>query len=309
MDAVGVHAQATQALNQLIDPITGLGKHQHLLPALLAQQMAEQLRLALLVHRDDPLLDRAGGDVARADFDAQGIIQGLPGELADLVREGRREQQRLPTGRQGGIHGAQFFGKPQVEHAVGFVEYQSLQLIELHRILAEQIEQAPGCRHQQIDALAQLHHLRVDTHPAVHCVGTQGQVFGVLADVAVDLFGQLAGRYQDQSTYRVTGNLGPFQGQALQQRQGKACGLAGTGLGRGHQVTPGQHGRNGLGLDRRRGVVVQALKRAQQGFNQAEFGECHGSTVRGIQQWRQFTLFRQHLPDKPLPRSHALAAY
>ncbi|MNE58482.1 hypothetical protein D3C80_1535150 [compost metagenome] len=117
-------------------------------------------------------------------------------------------------------------------------------------------------------------------------------MLGVVANVGVYLFGQFAGRHQHQRAYRVAGDLGPFQGQALQQRQGKTCGLAGAGLGGGHQVAAGQYGRNGLGLDRGRGVVVQALERAQQGFDQAEFGESHGNTVRGIQQWRQFTLFR-----------------
>ena len=65
----------------------------------------------------------------------------------------------------------------------------------------------------------------------------------------MDLLGQLTRRHQHQGTDRVAGDLGAFQGQALQHRQGKAGRLAGAGLGGGHQVAAGQHGRDGLGLD------------------------------------------------------------
>ncbi|MNE38821.1 hypothetical protein D3C80_1327350 [compost metagenome] len=140
MNAIGVHALALQALDQLVDTIASLGEHQHLLPALLAQQVAEQLGLALLVHRHHPLLDGAGRFVARADFDAQRVIQHLLGQQANGVGKGRGEQQRLPALGQRCINIAQLFAETQVEHAVGFVEHQRLQLGELHGVLAVQIQ-------------------------------------------------------------------------------------------------------------------------------------------------------------------------
>ncbi|MCY1366892.1 hypothetical protein D9M69_538010 [compost metagenome] len=121
--------------------------------------------------------------------------------------------------------------------------------------------------------------MRVDADAAVHRVSAQWQVFGVLAHGFVNLLGQLAGRHQDQCANRVGGDFRPFHGQQLQQRQGETGGLAGTGLGRGHQVTTGQHCRNGLRLNRRRSLVAELLERAQQGFDQAKGGESHGSTV------------------------------
>jgi len=289
VDTVGIHPIGQQALDQLIDAIASLGKYQHLLPALLAQQVHEQVGLAFLVHRHQPLLDRGRCGVARADFDAQRVVQGQAGEHADLLGEGGGEQQRLTLARQGGINRLQLFGKAQVEHAVGFVEHQCLYLIELHRILAEQVEQSAGRGHQQVDATAQAHHLRVDADPAVNGIGAQWQVFGIFAHVVVHLLGQLAGRYQHQRTDRVTGNLLTFQGKALQHRQGETGGLASAGLGCGHQVAAGQHGGDGLGLDWGRGGVVQLLQGAQQRFDQAEFGEIHGNTVRGFSEGGKFT--------------------
>jgi len=108
-------------------------------------------------------------------------------------------------------------------------------------------------------------------------------VLGVLGNAGVNLLSQLASGAQDQRTRRVGGDFRPFHGQQLQQRQSETCGLAGAGLGRGHQVATGQHGRNGLRLHRRRGLVAKRLKGAQQGFDQAKGGESHVVTVGKIQ--------------------------
>ncbi|MCY1426939.1 hypothetical protein D9M71_427680 [compost metagenome] len=105
-------------------------------------------------------------------------------------------------------------------------------------------------------------------------------MLGVLLDIGMHLLGQLAGRYQHQCSHRVAGDLFPFHRQALQQRQGEASRLAGAGLCRGHQVTAGQHRRDRLRLHGGRRVVAEGLQGTQQGFNQAKFGECHGSTVK-----------------------------
>jgi hypothetical protein len=92
VNAVGVDAQALQAIHQLVDANAGLGEHQNLAPALFFEQVDEQFALALLVHCHDPLLDRRRSDVARADFNAERVVEHLPGERADGVGEGRGEQ-------------------------------------------------------------------------------------------------------------------------------------------------------------------------------------------------------------------------
>ena len=92
MDAVSIHTEALKFFHQRIDAVTRLGEHQHLLPLVLAHQVHEQFGLAFLVHSHDPLLDRVGGDIARADFDAQRIVEHLPGEQADVIGEGCGKQ-------------------------------------------------------------------------------------------------------------------------------------------------------------------------------------------------------------------------
>jgi len=218
MNTVSVDPQTLQLAYQFIDTVAGLGEHQDLLPVLGAQQVQKQLGLALFVDRDDPLLDAAGRHVARADFDAQRVVEHLLGQQADRVRKGRREQQGLTLFRQGAVDITQLFGEAQVEHAVSFVEDQGLQLVELDRFLAIEVQQTARCGHQYINAFAHFHHLRVDADTAVHRVGAQRQVFGVLANAFVNLFGQFAGRHQHQCTHRVAGHFRAFHGQRLQQR-------------------------------------------------------------------------------------------
>ena len=224
------------------------------------------------------MLDGFGGGVAWAHFHRQRIAQQLAGHLPDGIGKGGGEQQGLALFRQCAEQLVQLAGKTQVEHAVGFIQHQGLQLGELHRVLPIQVEQSPRRGHQHVDALAQLHHLRVDADPAVHRIAGQGQVLAVAQKALQHLLGQLASRRQHQRAHAVAGDLRAFQGQALQQRQGETSGFAGAGLRRGHQITALEHGRDGLALYRGRGLVVEISKGMQQRLDQTEGGEGHGAT-------------------------------
>ena len=53
-----------------------------------------------------------------------------------------------------------------VEHAVGFVEHEHLDAVELHGAVRHQVEQPAGRRDQHVDAVGERAHLRVDVHAA-----------------------------------------------------------------------------------------------------------------------------------------------
>ena len=113
-----------------------------------------------------------------------------------------------------------------------------MHLVELEGVLAVEVEQAAGRRDKDIDAAAQAHHLRVDADAAVGRVGADAGVFAVLAEAGVDLFGQFARRHQHKGAHGVAADLDAIGGQAVQDGQREAGGLAGAGLGCGHQVAP-----------------------------------------------------------------------
>ena len=192
-----------------------------------------------------------GGGVAARDFHFQRVMQQLFRQRLDLVGEGRGEEQVLTTRRQLRQHAANVVDEAHVQHTVGFVQHQDFDVIELHRVLVFQIQQTPRCCHQHVHAAAQLHHLRVNAYPAENYQRTNVEVAAVFTHVLANLGRQLAGWGEDQRTHRTTAfGVRLVFYQQLQQRQGKARGLTGTGLRACHQVTALQNGRYGLLLDR-----------------------------------------------------------
>ncbi len=84
-----------------------------------------------------------------------GLIQGLGSQRFDLLREGGREEHGLAFGRhvfEDALHVGQ---EAHIEHAVGFIEHQDLDTLELGIALVEMIEQAAGAGDQDLDAVAQ----------------------------------------------------------------------------------------------------------------------------------------------------------
>ncbi len=165
-----------------------------------------------------------------------------------------------------------------VEHPVGLVEDEDLDVREVERALAVVVEQAPGGGHEDVDAAAQLVDLRLHADAAEHHHAGELGVLAVDAHAFLDLRGELARRRQDQGPDRQLAASvanGRLRHQAVQQRQHEAGGLAGAGLGAAHDVAAGEHGGDGLGLDRGGGGVARFVNGTQQGLGEAESIESH----------------------------------
>ncbi|CNT62112.1 Uncharacterised protein [Salmonella enterica subsp. enterica serovar Bovismorbificans] len=144
-----------------------------------------------------------------------------------------------------------------IQHTVGFIQYQNLNLIQLHGILMFQVEQTSRRRHQHIHAAAQFHHLRIDAYAAKYHQRANVEIFTVISDVFANLRRQLAGWREDQRAHRATTFSVRLMGnQMLQQWQGKTRRFTGSGLSAGHQIAAFQHGGNRLLLNRGRFTVT-----------------------------------------------------
>jgi hypothetical protein len=149
-------------------------------------------------------------------------------------------------------------------------------------LLLDVVEQAAGRGDDDLAAFAQLGDLRLDVHAAVDADRAQRHMLAVGDHALMHLHGQFAGRRQDQRAYRVARRRGRRRGvpgQALQQRQGEAGGLAGAGLRPAHDVLAGHDDGDGLGLDRRRVGVARVLYRTQQLRQQAEVVEAYAGRL------------------------------
>ena len=219
-----------------------------------------------------------GGLVAARHLDQRRLVQQAVGQGLDLVAEGRREQQALLLLRQHREHLLDVVDEAHVEHAVGLVEHEDLDVRQVERALAVVVEQAARRGDQDVDAAAQLVDLRLHADAAEHHHAGQLGVLAVGAHAFLDLRRELARRRQDEGADRQPAariahrRLGH---QAVQHRQHEAGGLAGAGLGAAHDVAAGEHGRDGLGLDRGGGGVALFVNGAQQGLGEAEGIESH----------------------------------
>jgi hypothetical protein len=132
--------------------------------------------------------------------------------------------------------------------------------------------------------LRRLHHLRIDADAAVGHHGAQRQAFAVGRTLSCTCSASSRVGTSTSARTELLFTCMPSMVQALQQGQGEAGGLAGAGLGGGHDVASGQHGGNRLRLHGGGRLVGQGFEGADDLVDQAEGLESHGmcsKTKRG----------------------------
>ena len=181
------------------------------------------------------------------DTDLDRIVLERRAHARNRRRVGGGEEQGLLLGRGGGDQGADLFLKTHVEHAVGFVQDQRLQGVEIEAPPAQMVEQAAGRADHHMGAMFQRAELGGEGDAAAEgqdldVVGKAGQASQFLAD----LVGQFAGRAEHQRLHARGARL-----QVRQQADAEGGGLAAAGLGLGDHVLAGEDQRQGVGLNRR----------------------------------------------------------
>ncbi|MCY1346834.1 hypothetical protein D9M69_329320 [compost metagenome] len=280
VDRGGRQAVLAQVFGEAVGAVLGAGEHQHLLPGADGDQVRQQRTLLHGGDAEHALFDALDGGVRRGDLDALRVVQELVGEVGDVFREGRREQQVLAFRRQLGEDLLDVVDEAHVEHAVGFVEDQDLHAGEVDAALADEVEQAAGAGHQDVDALGHGLDLGIHADAAEDAGALQRQVAGVDLEAVVHLGRQFAGRGQHQHaglarTVAVLAVRVPGGEQQFQHRQGETAGLAGAGLGGDHQVAALQHGGDGPLLDGCGMRVAGGFDGAGQGLGETEGSKGH----------------------------------
>ena len=137
----GLDALALQTTAAAVGAVLGTHKDNGALRALLLEELGQQVVLCLDGHREHKLVDGVGGRRGGRDLHA-GRIAHQVGDLAHgLLVEGRREQQRLALGRRLAHNATDGGQKAHVEHAVGLVEHQDLNLVQVAGALLDQVDQ------------------------------------------------------------------------------------------------------------------------------------------------------------------------
>ncbi len=223
--------------------------------------------------RDDrqPLRDDRRGRGRRRHRDFLGVHQERVGEPPDLGRHGGREEQRLADPRQEPDDALDIGDEAHVEHAVGFVDHQDLDVREQDLAALEQVDQPARRRDQHVDAAVELALLVGEAFAADEQRHVELVVLAIDLERLGHLGRELARRLEDERARHA--RPGAAGGQDVDHRQGEGGGLAGAGLGAAENVAPGQHVGNGLLLDGGRSRVAGILDRPQDLCGEAQFGK------------------------------------
>ena len=189
--------------HDLVGAVLGAGEDDGALHLGNAQRLRQQRRLLAGLGEDHALVDLLGRGRDGRDRNLDRIGEIGRGDLADRLRHGRREQQGLALGRDQGGDPAQRMDEAEIEHLVGLVEDEELDLAQRDGALVDEVEQAAGRGDEDVDMLAERADLLADGHAAEdHGRLDRGEV-GIGADRGLDLRRELAGRRQDQRTHRA----------------------------------------------------------------------------------------------------------
>ena len=195
------------------------------------------------------MLDQFGCRIAACHFDQRRIGEKAIGQQFDLVGESGGEQQVLALLGQHCEDALDVADEAHVQHAVGFVQHQDLDVRQVHCLLLQVVEQTSRCRHQDIHAAMQLFDLRIDVDAAEHHHGFERQIFAVFAHALFHLGSEFA-RGREHQRADVSLACDWLGHETLQQRQCKTSGLAGAGLRTTHQVAALQNDGDSLRLNR-----------------------------------------------------------
>ena len=121
MDRRSIDTVLYELFRQPVGPVLGTGKHEHLFPTVVRDEVTQHPGLAGFFDRVKPLRHGFRRRVDRRDVDAYRVGQKILGQPANLFRKSRRKKKRLPPGGQQFDNPADVVDKAHIEHPVGLV--------------------------------------------------------------------------------------------------------------------------------------------------------------------------------------------
>ena len=268
MDRGALDAVLVQHLGHAVGAMLGAGEDDHSVEAVLLDEVHEELCLLLTAHRVDALLDELDRRVGGRHFDAHRVMKGRAHDAHDVRGHRGREEQVLPLGGDGLDDLADLRPEAHVEHPIGLVQDEDLDVAEVRDPALHQVEQTTGGCDEHVDPTLERLGLRLVAHAAVH---DGHPVLGVLGHLEGDLL-DLAGEFARGGDHERTGaaRLGR---DALHQRQHERCGLAGAGLGTAHDVAAFEYHRDRIALDGGRAGVAHGCHGLEKAWRKTQIVE------------------------------------
>ncbi len=264
----GLHQVARESVGAML----GAREDERVVDLAARQEMRQERRLEHLRHRIDRLRDADRGPGRSLEVDRRGLLQHLAAERGDRLRHGRAEEEGLACRRQMLQHLPDLRQEAHVEHAVGLVEHEVLEMRELRVAEAEVIEQTPRRCDDEVGSASKRVLLRPHRRATVDRRAGDRRVHGEVLEVVQNLRRQLARRRQDERAR----DAARLVDQVMRDRQEERAGLAASGHGAGEEITPFERERNARFLNRRRPNEAELLDSLEQTRMKLERGKRQG---------------------------------
>ena len=205
-------------------------------------------------------------------------MQVLRGDLPDGRRHGGREQRDLFVFRGIGEDPFNVLGETHLQHLIGFIEHQVVQVREVQRSALKVVDDAPRSADDDMRTApkaGQLHGVGLAAVDRQH--GDPGQMRAVTTERLGDLQCQLTSRRQHQRLSILTRGVDPRQ-----DRDGEGGGLPGAGLGKADDIGTAQQRRDGGRLDGRGRLIADIGDGLEHRSGNLQVGESVNGRDGGI---------------------------
>src|SRR5205814_8782199 len=117
---------------------------------------------------------------------------------------------------------------------------------QTERLAVDEVEQAPGCRHQDVDTRRQPPLLRPNRDAAEHDRSGERQLAPIGAEALGDLAGQLSSGAEHERSASAGRSPCRCAAEAMEDRQCESGCLAGPGLGNATEIAAAENLWDGL---------------------------------------------------------------
>ncbi len=277
VDSFRGDAVAEEELREPVRAVLRAREDQRLVHPAALEELDEQRSLQRRGDGIGELCHACGGCGLSLKGDLGRAIQDLAGQLLDLRRHRRAEEERLLRLRNVAEDTPDVGQEAHVEHSVGLVQDEALEPVESCVVVLEVVEKPAGRRDDHVGAFAERFLLGPHLHAAVHGGGREARVSGQIRQVPHDLEGQLTRRREHQRAGRAPGPVD----EPMENRQQERGRLPASGGRAGKEVTPFESGRDGFVLNGCGPGKTQRVDPFEQGRVQLQCGERQDVFLNG----------------------------
>ena len=153
-------------------------------------------------HADGAVFNIRMGALATRRFDAQGIFLVALGHVGNRLRHGGREHQRAPRCRRCFQNELKVFAKTKVQHLVGFIKHNSLEIGDVQHATLEMVAQASRRSHNDMCAIGKSAAFALGVHAANAGKNARTGIMVKPLQLALDLQRQFARGRHDEGNGR-----------------------------------------------------------------------------------------------------------